>query len=419
MKKIVTAPVPIWPQAGPEDIRAVTNALKASRKDPSWLSSADGRGIIERFEKRFSKKMGVRYGVSMSGGGPALHVALLAAGVQAGDEVVCPTYSWGQSAGCILQANAVPIFADIDPDTFTVTAETIAAKLTSRTRAIIVVHMYGQSADMDPILKLGRKRGIPVIEDAAQATGALYKKRRVGTLGALGCFSIGSGKQIVGGEGGMVLTDDRKLRDRVLFYGHHPQRHVRQLRDPGLLALSDGLIYSYRMHPLAAVICNSMLGRLDRFNSERRKNHERLSRGLKTIFGIRPPSVRKDSRHVYHKYAPSFVPEELPETTRGKFVAALQGVGVPIRPGYVRTPIHLRQTFAKKRYFSGKGIPWSLHPKGGAIRYRRGDCPVAEAVCGETELVLGEGAAWIGDQSRRIDQIITAFNQVVEKGLFR
>jgi len=409
----VTLRSPVWPRAGAEERRAAAAAMKAAGSDPSWLTSASGEGVVADFERRFARKMGARHAAAMSGCGPALHTALLAAGVRPGDEVVCPAYSWGQSASCILHAAAIPVFADADPATFNITAETIAPKLSRHTRAIVVAHLFGQTADMDPILRLAKKRRIPVVEDAAQAMGALYKGRRAGTSGDFGCFSIGDGKQVFGGEGGVLLARTRKDFERAVFFGQHPARHARQLTDPELLRLSDSLIQTYRIHPLAAAICRAMLPKLDRLNAERRRNHALLSRGLRGIPGIRTPAVGKGCRHVYHKYCPSFVPEELPGLSRERFAAALHAEGVPVSLGYVRIPLHLRPRMLERRFGNSRDFPWRLHPAGKRIRYRGGDCPQAERICARTELVLAGGACWVGDQSRLIRQIIRAFEKVV------
>jgi dTDP-4-amino-4,6-dideoxygalactose transaminase len=413
-RKTVTLKPPVWPRVWSEEIQAVTSALRATRKDPSYLTSAAGTGIVQTFEKRFARRMGTRYAMTTSGCGPALHVALMAAGVQAGDEVICPTYSWGQTVSCVLQANAIPVFADIDPETYTMTARTIEPRITRYTRAVVVVHIYGHPADMDPIMVLARRKGLPVIEDVAQATGARYHGRRVGSLGHIGCFSIGDGKQIVGGEGGLLLTGDEGIFERALLFGQHPARHRWQIKDPKLRAWSDSLIYTYRIHPLAAVICNVMLDRMDRLNGERRRNHERLSRGLRGVPGIRPVVVREGCQHVYHGYSPTFVPEEVEGVSRETWVKALQAEGVPMGMGYVGTPIHLRRRIVEHAYFSGRGVPWTLHPAGKEIRYTRGDCPAAEHRCAHTELILGGGPSWIGDQSRLVDQILDAFHKVTE-----
>ncbi len=412
--KTVTREAPPWPQVGSREIAAVNRALKASKTDPSFLTSASGRGVVGRFERDFARRMGTRFAMSTSGGGPALHAALLAAGVEAGDEVICPTYSWGQSVSCVLQANAIPVFADIDPETYTMTAGTIAPKITRHTRAIVVVHLFGQPAEMAPIMRLARSKGLAVIEDAAQAAGALYRGRRVGSFGDAGAFSIGSGKQIIGGEGGLLLTGDQGLFERALLVGQHPARHFRQIENSERLGLSGEFFYSYRIHPLAAVICGSMLARLDRLNAERRRNYERLSRGLREVPGIRPVAVREDRRHVYHRYSPSFVPEEVEGVSRERYVRALRAEGVPIDLGYVRTPIHLRRAIAERSYFSGRGVPWSLHPAGKRFSYGKGDCPAAEYRCAETELTLGGGPRWMGDQRKLVDQILRAFHKIAD-----
>lgn len=401
-----------WPRVGEEEIAAVVDALRKSSEDISYLTSYAGGGPTEAFEQDFCSVIGVKYALSTNSGGAALHIAIMAAGVEAGDEVIVSGYTWGQTVSCILQQNAIPVFADIDPETYTLDPKSIEEKISPYTKAIVVVHLYGQAADMDPIMEIARKYGLMVIEDCAQATGATYKGRRVGSIGHFGCFSIGSGKQIIGGEGGLVVTNDEELFERACLYGCHPARANKVIKDPKRRLEIDNLIYTYRIHPLAAVIARVQLRYLDEWNEQRRQNCERLSRGLAGIPGIRPPAVREECEHVYHIYAPSFIPREVEGVSRELYVKALQAEGVPLGLGYVRTPIYLRRRFQQYHSFFGKGLPWSGRFVARPIRYAEGDCPVTEALCRERELNLGTGAGALGDQSAIVDQYIAAFEKV-------
>ncbi len=408
----MTYPRPIWPRVTDEDIAAVQAALLMSRSDPRYLTSAAGGGPVAEFEARLAQFFGVRHAMATSSGAAALHIAIMAAGVEAGDEVIVSPYTWGQTVSCILQQNAIPVFADIDPHTYNLNPRAIEERLSPYTKAIVVVHLYGHPADMDPILTIARRHNLFVIEDCAQATGALYKGRPVGTLGHFGCFSIGDGKQIIGGEGGFLLTNDDRLYERAVAFGQHPARQWAEIQDPDLRRDIDALIYTYRIHPLAAVIGHSQLRWLDQWNAERRRNHERLSAGLTGIPGIRPVFVAEGCQHVYHQYSPSFVPEEVPGISRETYVAALAAEGVPISLGYVRTPIHLRPRMRERRYVFGRGYPWRAGFR--EIVYQPGDCPQAEARCALYELSIGAGPAWLGDQTPLIAQILDAFQKVAE-----
>lgn len=408
--KTVTQTAPAWPYLEDQDIEAGCQGLRKSREDTRYLTAPGGGGPVGDFEKRFAEYFGANYAISTCGGGPALHIALAAAGVEVGDEVIVSPYTWGQTVSCILHQNAIPMFADIDPRTYNLSPRAIEGRITSRTQAILVVHLYGHPADMDGIMALANERGLRVIEDCAQASGARYRGRYVGTFGDFGCFSIGSGKNFIGGEGGMLACNDQRLYQCASLVGMHPARHAADLVDQDLRQQSDSLIYTYRIHPLAAVIANSQLDRLEAMNEWRRRNAERLSAGLENIPGIAPPYVAPGCEHAYHMYCPTFVPEQVEGVSRDKWIEALRAEGVPIGPGYVRTPIHLRRVFQEKNYFYGKGCPWRCTRS--PVEYRGGDCPVAEDRCARTELTIGGGSNWYQDCSSLMDQYLAGFEKV-------
>ena len=413
-EKTVTLTAPGWPQVGEEEIEAVVAALRKSKDDWQYLCSAAGGGPTAEFEQAFAQFMGARHAMCTCGGGPALHIAVMAAGVQAGDEVIVSGYTWGQTVSCILQQNAIPVFADIDPQTYNLDAASVEQLITDNTKAIVVVHIYGHPADMDAINEVANRYGIMVIEDCAQAVGAKYKGRRVGSLGDIGCYSIGDGKNMIGGEGGVLVCDDDYTWQAAHLYGQHPMRSNSVIQDEELRPWIDSLIYTYRIHPLAAVIAGVQLRYLDQWNAERRRNHELLFEGVKDFPGIRRPYVARDCEHVYHIGAPSFVPEEVEGISRETYVEALAAEGVPIGMGYVRVPIHLRKRMQEREYFYGKHCPWSCRHAARKITYRAGDCPVANDRCARTELTLGGGCSWRGDQSALVRQILDAFAKVTE-----
>ncbi len=413
--KTVTLSPGAWPRVGEEEIAAVTDGLRRSAQDTNYISAPAGKGPVGEFERAFASFMGSRHAMTTSGCGPALHIALMAAGVQAGDEVIVSPYSWGQTVSCILHQNAIPIFADIDPRTYTLDPASVESKISDNTRAIVVVHIYGHPADMDPIVQIAQKRGLMVVEDNAQATGAIYKGRRTGSIGHLGCFSIGDGKNIMGGEGGVLLTGDDRLYRRANLTGQHPARHNDIVKDdPELSPYIDSLIFTYRIHPVSCMICGVQLRYLDEWNQQRRANAEYLSAGLREMPGVEPPYVAPECLHVYHIYSPTFAPEEVEGVSRETYVKALQAEGVPVGLGYVRNPIHLRRMLQERNYFYGKGCPWTCRHAAREVAYKAGDCPVAEDRCARTELIIGGSTAWLGDQTPMMKQYLDAFAKVTE-----
>ena len=413
-EKTVTLGAGPWPRIGDEEIEAVTAALRRANADYHQITSLVGGGPVAEFERNFASYIGTSMAMTTSGGGPALHIAVMAAGVEAGDEVIVSPYTWGQTVSCILQQNAIPVFADIDERTYNVTAASIESHITDATRAIVVVHIYGHPADMDSIMAVAAEHNLPVIEDCAQAVGAMYRGRHVGAIGHVGCFSLGDGKNLIGGEGGILVTSDEHLYELAGLMGQHPARHTPYVKDENLKKYIDSLIYAYRIHPLAAVIANVGLPHLDELNAQRRRNAEYLSRGLAEIPGIEPPYVAAGCEHVYHIYSPTFIASEVEGVTRHRWVEAVAAEGVPLNSGYVQTPIHLRARHQDHAYFYGKGCPWECRFAKRAVEYQRGDCPVAERRCDEQELMIGGSTAWIGDQTALMNQYLDAFRKVTE-----
>ena len=406
--KAVRATTPVWPRFADEEIEAAVWALNEARTKRDFISASFGGEGLEAFERDFADYLGVKHVVSVNSGCAAIHVALMAAGVKAGDEVIVSPYTWGQTVSPILQTNAIPVFADIDAKTFNLDPASVEACVSPYTKAILVVHLCGGPAKMDAIMDVAERHGLMVIEDCAQAIGASYKGKRVGAWGHLGAFSIGNGKNLAAGDGGMVTTNDKRLWELCLLYGHHPSRQTRQLEDPALRDYIDSCCYTYRMHPITSVIARSELKRLDGWNAMRRQNADALSRQLAEIPGAQPPVIHEGGEHVYHLYPMTYCAEEMDGLPREVYMDALRAEGVPVT-AYVRTPIYLRRRYQEREYFWGGGLPWSLGKR--EVVYRAGDCPVAEHRCAETEMHMG-GMAWYVDCAELMDQYGEAFRKV-------
>ena len=408
--KTVDLATPRWPRFGDEEIAAATWALNEARTKTDYISASFGGEGLEAFENDFADYLGVKHVVSTNSGCSAIHVGLMAAGVKAGDEVIVSPYTWGQTVSPILQTNAIPVFADIEPDTFNLDPASVEQRITPHTRAILVVHIFGGPARMDAIMDVAERHGLKVVEDCAQATGAVYKGKRVGAWGHLGAFSIGNGKNLAAGDGGLVTTNDRRLWELALLYGHHPSRQSRQLEDPDLREYIDSCCYTYRMHPISSVIARAQLKHLDHWNEMRRSNSDRLSTQLADIPGVIPPAVAPGGEHVYHMYPMTYRSDELDGLSREAYMAALKAEGVGIGT-YVSKPIHLRKRYQEREYFWGGGLPWSLGTR--EVKYRQGDCPVAEKRCAEQELSMG-GSGWYEDCADLMDQYAAAFRKVAD-----
>ncbi|MBE7464389.1 MAG: DegT/DnrJ/EryC1/StrS family aminotransferase [Planctomycetes bacterium] len=411
--KSVTAPRTAWPYLTDEEIDAVRENLVKGRTDWTYLCAAPKGGPGGALEERLARELDVPFVVATAGGGPALHIACMSV-LEMGDEAIVTPYSWGQTVSCILQAGGVPIFADIDPETLTLDPKSVEARITPRTKAIVVVHIGGIPADLEGLAAVARKHGVALIEDCAQAQGSLYKGRPVGTFGDFGCFSLGSGKNIAAGECGALVCRTREHFERALLAGMHPARNFAEIQDPERRKWIDSLIYTYRVNAISAGLAVKQMDRLEEMNGWRRANARGLAERLAGVPGIRPQRLPADRDPAWHMITWTFVPEEVPGVTRKQYVKALQAEGVPLGSGYVGTPIHLRPVFQQKRTHYGRGYPWAAHPEGERIVYRAGDCPVAEKRCAELDLTLG-GGAWMRDEALLLDQIAAAFRKVTSQ----
>ena len=247
---------------------------------------------VEEFEKAFAAYIGVKYGIAVSSGTAALHAALMAAGIGPGDEVITTSFSFIATANCCLFVGAKPVFADIDANTFNITPRSIEEKITPRTRAVIIVDLYGQACDMDEITALCRKNNLVLIEDACQAHGAEYKKKKVGSFG-IGCFSFYPTKNMTTGEGGMITTDD----EEILRKAHLVRQHGQSRR-----YVHDVLGYNFRMTDIAAAMGICQLKKLDEVNAVRINNAKVLTDHISQVKGLIPPFIASCRNHVFHQY---------------------------------------------------------------------------------------------------------------------
>jgi perosamine synthetase len=325
---------------------------------------------VNRFEKRFAEWIGLPHCRAVNSGTAAVHCAVAAIDPEPGDEIVTtPITDMGAIAAILYQA-AIPVFADVDPRTYQVTAETIAKKLTRRTRAIVVTHLFGNACDMDPILELATRAGIPVIEDCAQSYGASYAGRRVGTIGRIGCFSLQQGKHMTTGEGGMVVTQDPALHRRMVLFSDKAWGYGDPEPDHYFLAPN------YRMTELAGAVALAQLDKLDRMIEARVAMAKRLTAEIAGLAGVEAPHVADGVRHTYWKYPLRIDPAVI----RGgavAFGARLKAEGVACAPRYIQKPAFECAVLRDQRTFGQSRFPFvGEHRKGEPeIRYDAGETP--------------------------------------------
>jgi len=359
-----------WPWITDEERQAVLDVIS----DPGgWLPAPYGPRPDPRelLEKEWADYVGVKYCVSASSGTSALHLAVAAAGVGPGSEVIVPAFTFLSSASCILHQNGVPIFVDIDPKTYNMDPNRIEEKITDKTKAIMAVHLHGLPVDMDEINDIAGKHNLVVIGDGAQSQGSLYKGRKVDALSDIAACSIIVGKNLsCGTEGGLFVTNNEEFYERA-----KRMREFGEVIRPGERRVYNalGMGWNYRMTFFAAAFARCQLRKLDRLNELRRENCEYLSKHLSEIEGVEPPFVPPDRTHVYFFYVLRLkmnrlgikVREERDELGLNPHAAkfrtaierALNAEGVPIGQ-WQTVPVPSQSVFQFKDGY-GLGCPWS------------------------------------------------------------
>lgn len=321
-----------WPAYTEEEADAVRRVLLSGRVN-YWTGQE-----CRQFENEFAAAVGCSHGVAVANGTLALEIALRALEIGPGDEVIVTPRSFVASASCVVNVGATPVFADVDPDSQNITADTVAAVLSPRTCAVLCVHLAGWPCDMDAITTLARERGLRVIEDCAQAHGAMYRGRPVGSLGHIAAWSFCQDKIITtGGEGGMITTNDPALATLAWSYKDHGKSPEARWRpaDPGQFRwLHDSIGTNARMLEMQAVLGRIQLGRLPEWNARRRRHAMRIWSLAATLPGLRAPMPPEDIVHAAYKcYV--FVHHEMLRAgwTRDRILAAIQARGVPCYSG--------------------------------------------------------------------------------------
>jgi len=276
------------PLVGNEEKKAVSMVLESG-----MIASGP---ITEKFEKQFAEFVGTKYAVATNSGTAALHLALLSLGIKRGDEVIVPSFSFIATANSILFCNAKPVFCDINPKTFSIDSNKIEKLITSKTKAIMPVHLYGQPADMKPILEIAEKHNLYVIGDAAQAHGAKYDGKMIGSFGDVECFSFYPTKNMTTGEGGMITTNNEEIAELAYSIRNHGREKTKWGYEHNRVG------YNYRMTDIAAAIGIEQLKKLPKFNEKRKRNAHYLNEALLEIDEIEVPYVLKNVEHVYHQY---------------------------------------------------------------------------------------------------------------------
>jgi len=317
------------PDIGEDERRGVLEVLESKML-------VQGKNV-EELERRFAEYVNTDHAIATINGTTALEVSLRAAGLSRGDEVITTPFSFIASSNSILFTGAKPVFVDVDQDTFNINPDLIQEKITDKTKAILPVHLYGQSCEMIKIMKIAEENNISVIEDACQSHGAEYSGKRTGSFGEAGCFSLYATKNMTASEGGIITTNDKGIAEKSRLLRNHGQETRYHHKMIG---------YNYRMTNIAAAIGIAQMKKLDIMNSKRIENARLLSEGLKDITGIILPK-QKNGKHVFHQYTLRITDEF--SKTRDEFSKLLteNGVGNII---YYPIPIPMQEAYKNMGY---------------------------------------------------------------------
>lgn len=331
-----------------------------------------GGKYVKKFERSFEEQFKIKHAISVNSWTSGLIAAVGALGIEPGDEVLVTPWTMCASAISILHWNAIPVFVDIEEDTFCMDPKKITEKITERTKAILVVDIFGHSADMDPILAIAKEHNLKVISDCAQSPGARYKGKLAGTLGDIGGYSFNYHKHIHTGEGGMIVTSNDEYAEKCQLIRNHAEAAIVAHKDPDL---TNMIGYNFRLGEIESAMGIEQLKKLDQAISSRQKAAELLSENLKNIEALSIPVVRDDCSHVYYFYAMKH-DENIAGVSRDKVYDALIAEGVPfISKNYQN--LHMLPMFTEQQCYGTKNFPWSLND-GVRYKYGSGICEVAE-----------------------------------------
>ena len=409
-----TTDFPFWPVFDEREEEAVNRVLKSGK----WwrYSYAQGEDINETntghraevalFQEEFAEFQGAKYGIACQNGTGALEMVVRALGIGAGDEVIVPAYTYVAGSTCVLQSNAVPIFVDIDPDTYNLDTERVEEVITKKTRAIIPCHFGGQVADMDKLSEIAKRHDLIIIEDAAHAHGSEWNGKGAGTIGNVGIFSFQNAKNLTAGEGGIVITGSYELAEKVeslTWSGRIKGRPWYEFHQLG---------WNYRMLEFQGAILRVQLKRLEEQNKLRRENAEYLTNLLREIDGLEPVKIDpRGKKYSVHIFMIKYNPEEFRGLSRAKLLEAVNAEGIPAFSGYTH-PLYKNPMFLNKNFVSGSFPLGTQYHKDINYADFEEKCPVVERAC-DYEATWLEHRFFLGSR-KDMEDIAEGFRKVKE-----
>ena len=370
----------------------------------TWHKDFYGGPKVKEFEIMAAKYFGVKHAITVNSWTSGLIAAVGALDIEPGDEIIVSPWTMSASATAILHWNAIPIFADIEEETFNLDPVSVESNITDRTKAIMAIDIFGHSADMDALRKIANKYNLKIISDTAQAPGAIYKGNFAGTLADIGGYSLNYHKHIHTGEGGILVTNDDNLAERLQLIRNHAEVVV---EGKGVEKINNLLGFNFRLGEIESAIGIEQLKKLKYYVKTRERIANRLSEGIGCLKGLRTPVVKDDCSHVYYVY-PIILDIEYLGCSKFKIADALREEGLELATAYQN--IHLLPVYQKKIAFGSLGFPWTADFTRKDISYAKGICPIAEKLNDETYLGFSMCAYDLTNDD--IDLVIEAFHKV-------
>lgn len=406
--KAIDTPFKRYNSMGREEVEAAKAVVESgvlSQFIGGWEPDFYGGSKVQAFERQCEQFFGVKHAVTVNSWTSGLVAAVGAIGIEPGDEVIVSPWTMCASATAILHWNAIPVFADIEPETFCLDPASVEACITPYTRAIMAVDIFGHAADMDALMEIAGRHGLKVITDTAQAPGAMYKGQCTGTQAHVGGYSLNYHKHIHTGEGGILVTNDDEIAKRLQLIRNHAEAVVGPM---GMTDLRNMIGHNFRLGEIECAIGMEQLKKLNGFVASRQRAAERLTAGLSQLPGLRTPVVKPDCTHVYYVY-PMVLDLELLGVSRARIVEALEAEGVAgLAAGYVN--VHLLPMYQKKMAYGSRGFPWTSDICHRDVSYAKGICPVAETLHDAT--FLGYEMCMHDLADAEVDRLVAAFGKV-------
>jgi dTDP-4-amino-4,6-dideoxygalactose transaminase len=384
--KAIKKPFRNYNPLGKEEVKAAKEVVESgvlSQFIGAWHKDFLGGPKVREFELAAAEYFGVKHAITVNSWTSGLVAAIGAIGIEPGDEVIVTPWTMSATATAILHWNAIPVFADIDPDTYNLSPSSIEKCITPYTRAIVVADIFGQSADMDEIMAMAALHNLRVVSDTAQAPGAMYNGRYAGTCAHVGGYSLNYHKHIHTGEGGILVTDDDEIAERLQLIRNHAEVVV---GDRGVTNIVNMIGHNFRLGEIECAIGIEQLKKLAGLVKSRQILAEALTTGLQGLPGLNTPVIGKDRSHVYYVY-PMQIDSKKLGLSRERICDALNAEGVEVTRRYQN--IHLLPIYQRKIAYGSRGFPWSSDICKRQVSYDKGICPIAERLNDESYIGLG------------------------------